>query len=126
MKMTEQTAGRPAESVLIVEDNAELLEMLSLFLERWGFDVLSAGSGEEGLRLARGRKPALAFIDLNLPDMAGEAVARRIRAVSSPRLVAMSAQSELFEDLPPGLFDETLAKPFSLRSLRSKVAPFCS
>ena len=69
-------------TVMVVEDECKLRELVRSYLERAGLAVLSAGSGAEALSLARRSQIDLVVLDLGLPDIAGEEVARELRASS--------------------------------------------
>ena len=69
-----------AATVLLVEDERKLRELVRSYLERAGFTVLSTGSGAEAITLAASAAPDLVVLDLGLPDVPGETVAREIRA----------------------------------------------
>ena len=73
-----------AATVLLVEDERKLRDLVRSYLERAGFTVLSTGSGAEALTLAASGSPDLVVLDLGLPDIPGEAVARELRATVSP------------------------------------------
>jgi signal transduction histidine kinase/CheY-like chemotaxis protein len=97
-----ERAPRPAEPrpartqrVLVIEDNLDIRESLSLVLGLWGHEVLLAESGHEGLAMAFQEKPDVALIDIGLPGMDGYEVAAQIRARTSKsqgkiKLVAMT------------------------------------
>jgi DNA-binding response OmpR family regulator len=68
-------------TVLLVEDERKLRELVRSYLERAGYMVLSTGSGAEAISLASSAAPDLVVLDLGLPDVPGEAVAREIRAL---------------------------------------------
>src|SRR6185312_17100576 len=69
-----------AATVLLVEDERKLRDLVRSYLERAGFTVLSTGSGAEALTLAASGSPDLVILDLGLPDIPGETVARELRA----------------------------------------------
>ena len=69
-----------AATVLLVEDERKLRELVRSYLERAGFTVLSAGSGAEAISLAATASPDLVVLDPGLPDVPGEGVARELRA----------------------------------------------
>ncbi|MGH9009630.1 MAG: response regulator [Acidimicrobiia bacterium] len=62
-----------AATVLVVEDEVKIRELLRAYLEREGFEVVSTGSGAEAIGLAQLARPDLVLLDLRLPDVAGEA-----------------------------------------------------
>jgi DNA-binding response OmpR family regulator len=114
--------GRVA-TVLVVEDERKLRELLRSYLERDGLAVLSAGTGAEGLRLAAEAKPDLVILDLGLPDIGGEAVAAELRERSDVPIVMLTARAEE-SDRIRGLqlgADDYVTKPFSPRELLLRV-----
>jgi two-component system KDP operon response regulator KdpE len=107
---------------LIVEDDETLRDALVGVLRLWGFDAVGAGSGSDALGLAaNGGRPDVAILDLGLPDMTGEDVARQLRDGAPMTLVAISGQHERLRSLKAGLFDQTLSKPFPLLALRTCI-----
>src|SRR4051794_22814536 len=68
-----------APKILVVVDNQELLSLLTQLLEDAGYQVLAAGKGKVGLELGRANPPALAIIDILLPDMMGYHLAEQLR-----------------------------------------------
>jgi DNA-binding response OmpR family regulator len=110
-------------TVLVVEDERKLRELVRSYLERAGFTVLSTGSGAEALTLAASAAPDLVVLDLGLPDIAGETVARELRAAGSTPIVMLTAKSAE-EDRIRGLelgADDYVTKPFSPRELVLRV-----
>src|ERR1700761_4537534 len=71
-----------AATVLVVEDERKLRDLVRSYLERAGFIVLSTGSGAEAITMAASAAPDLVVLDLGLPDVPGEAVARALRDTS--------------------------------------------
>ncbi len=74
-----------ASTVLLVEDEPKLRDLVRSYLERAGHAVLSTGSGAEAISLARSASPDLVILDLGLPDVPGEAVTRERRGRPDPR-----------------------------------------
>jgi DNA-binding response OmpR family regulator len=112
-----------AATVLLVEDERKLRELVRSYLERGGFVVLSAGSGAEALSLARSADPDLVVLDLRLPDIPGETVARELRATGTTPILMLTAKSSE-EDRVAGLelgADDYVTKPFSPRELVLRV-----
>ncbi len=110
-------------TVLIVEDERKLRELLRGYLERDGITVLSAGTGAEGLSLASTASPDLMVLDLGLPDIPGETVAREVRSSSRVPIIILTAKAEE-SDRIHGLelgADDYVTKPFSPRELVLRV-----
>ena len=112
-----------AATVLVVEDEQKLRELVRSYLERAGFTVLSTGSGAEALSLADSATPDLVILDLGLPDVAGETVARELRAAGATPILMLTAKVTE-EDRIAGLqlgADDYVTKPFSPRELVLRV-----
>jgi DNA-binding response OmpR family regulator len=110
-------------TVLLVEDERKLRELVRSYLERAGYTVLSTDSGAEAISLATSAGPDLVILDLGLPDVAGETVAREIRAAGSTPILMLTARSSE-EDRIAGLelgADDYVTKPFSPRELVLRV-----
>jgi len=114
-------------TVLVVEDERKLREFIRSYLENAGFTVLSTESGAEALTMAATAAPDLVILDLGLPDVPGETVARELRAASAahagPRILMLTAKSTE-EDRVRGLelgADDYVTKPFSPRELVLRV-----
>jgi len=108
-----------ATTVLLVEDERKLRELVRSYLERGGFTVLSASSGAEALSLAGSAAPDLVVLDLGLPDVPGEAVARELRSRAATPILMLTARASE-EDRIRGLemgADDYVTKPFSPREL---------
>ena len=110
-------------TVLIVEDERKLREVLRGYLERDGLTVLSAGTGADGLALASSASPDLVVLDLGLPDIAGEAVAREIRTISRLPIIMLTAKAEEADRIQGFELgaDDYVTKPFSPRELVLRV-----
>jgi DNA-binding response OmpR family regulator len=112
-----------AATVLLVEDERKLRDLVRSYLERAGFTVLSTGSGAEALTLAESGSPDLVVLDLGLPDIPGETVARELRAAGGVPMLMLTAKSSE-EDRIRGLelgADDYVTKPFSPRELVLRV-----
>jgi DNA-binding response OmpR family regulator len=110
-------------TVLIIEDEPELVKVLRSYLEQAGFTVLSAQRGDSGLSLWEQKKPDLVLLDLNLPGMDGLDVARAIRRSSSTPVIMLTARVEEADQLV-GLelgADDYITKPFSPRLVVARV-----
>ena len=112
--------------ILIVDDEADLVAVLRVGLEIEGFDVIEASDGEEGLRLARDKKPALMLLDLMLPKLDGYKVCRALkfdeRYKSMPILIlsARSGEQDRRLALEMGA-DGFITKPYEMKDLVAKV-----
>jgi DNA-binding response OmpR family regulator len=112
-----------AATVLVVEDERKLRELVRSYLERAGFTVISTGSGAEAITMAVSAAPDLLILDLRLPDVPGETVARELRAAAPVPIVMLTAKSAE-EDRIAGLelgADDYVTKPFSPRELVLRV-----
>jgi DNA-binding response OmpR family regulator len=112
-----------AATVLVVEDERKLRDLVRSYLERAGFTVLSTGSGAEAITMAASAAPDLVVLDLGLPDVAGDTVARELRATGPVPIVMLTARSTE-EDRIAGLelgADDYVTKPFSPRELVLRV-----
>jgi DNA-binding response OmpR family regulator len=110
-------------TVLLVEDERKLRELVRSYLERAGFTVLSTGSGAEAIAWAASAAPDLVVLDLGLPDVSGETVARELRVTGPVPILILTARAAE-EDRIAGLelgADDYLTKPFSPRELVLRV-----
>ncbi len=110
-------------TVLVVEDERKLRDFVRSYLERAGFTVLSTGSGAEAISMAADGAPDLVVLDLGLPDVPGETVARELRTTSAVPILMLTARSTE-EDRIRGLelgADDYVTKPFSPRELVLRV-----
>ena len=114
------------ESLLIIEDDPDIVELVQYNLEREGFRVQAARDGERGLQEASATHPSLILLDLMLPGMEGLEVCRALRRNRSTRripLVILTAKGEE-TDIVLGLemgADDYVTKPFSPRELTARV-----
>ena len=111
--------GLMAGTVLLVEDEQKLRELVRNYLETAGLTVLSTGSGADAISLAGSASPDLIILDLGLPDVPGETVAAELHGVSTTpilMLTAKSAEEDRIHGLELGA-DDYVTKPFSPREL---------
>lgn len=114
------------ETILIVEDNPELLGLLRELLSR-EYHTLTARRGEEAIELARQQRPRVVILDLQLPTMDGIEVGRWIKKelgetrVSILVLTALAAKGDPQAILDSGCCDAYMAKPAALSDIRGKV-----
>lgn len=101
--------------ILVVDDDADARESLGLLLELDGYQVAYARDGAEAIRCEIEFAPAVVLLDLGLPDIGGEDVARRMRERgSSARIIALSGAPA---DAEATLFDASLTKPARVEDL---------
>jgi two-component system alkaline phosphatase synthesis response regulator PhoP len=110
-------------TILVVEDEPSIGRLVRDYLERAGFTVASASTGEEALAQARARRPALVVLDLGLPDRDGLDVTRDLRQVANVPIVMLTArgdESDRIVGLELGA-DDYVVKPFSPKELVARV-----
>ncbi len=114
----------PVQTILVVDDEKNIVRVLKAYLEREGYGVLTAYDGEEALRLARLEAPDLVILDLMLPALSGEEVCRSLRRDGSRvPVIILTAKSRLDEKLY-GLAigaDDYIVKPFSPQEVVARV-----
>lgn len=111
------------EKILVIDDESSVREVARQYLEREGFIVYLAASGNEGLELAEQKQPSLLVLDLMLPDLSGEDIAKTLRKRSDVPILMLTAKGAE-EDRIAGLelgADDYLVKPFSPRELVARV-----
>ena len=112
-----------SKHVLVVDDEAKIVQVVGDYLRTAGFSVTTAADGDRALRAARARPPDLVVLDLGLPGVDGLEVARELRRSSSVPIVMLTARAEE-SDRVLGLelgADDYLVKPFSPRELVARV-----
>jgi DNA-binding response OmpR family regulator len=110
-------------TVLIIEDEPELVKILRAYLQKAGFEVLTAYRGDTGLSTWEHKHPDLVLLDLNLPGLDGLDVAREIRRKANTPLIMITARVEETDQLI-GLelgADDYITKPYSPRVVVAKV-----
>lgn len=108
---------------VVIEDEADIRQLLSDVLEAAGFTVHAAGSGLDGIELVRTKQPVVTTLDVSMPGIDGFETAKRIRAISSTYIVMLTARSEEIDALQ-GLesgADDYVTKPFRPRELRARI-----
>ena len=108
---------------MIIEDEIEISKILASYLEKAGYQVISAARGDQGLSLWEHSKPDLILLDINMPGMDGLEVAREIRKKSDMPIIMITARVEESDKLI-GLelgADDYVTKPFSPREVVARV-----
>jgi two-component system KDP operon response regulator KdpE len=109
--------------ILVIDDEAQIRRLLEITLSNLGWDVFSAPTGLEGLEAARGSKPDLILLDLNLPDMSGAELLSRLREWSSIPVIIVSvrdAERDIVGLLDAGA-DDYVVKPFYTNELVARI-----
>jgi DNA-binding response OmpR family regulator len=112
-----------AATILLVDDEESVQKLLAYPLEREGYRVIQARSGEEALERFSADHPDLIVLDLMLPRVDGLEVCRRVRAVSAVPIIMLTARDDEVDKVL-GLeigADDYITKPFSIREFRSRV-----
>jgi DNA-binding response OmpR family regulator len=109
--------------ILVVDDDARLLEALTIFLEQHGYQVSAAADGREGLRCFYRLRPDLVVLDIMMPGMDGWELCNRIRELTDAPVIMLTARGQEY-DRVKGLkmgADDYLVKPFSLHELEARI-----
>ena len=112
-----------AKKILIVEDEANIRELLRLYLEREGYVVIEAENGVEGIKLWKSEKPDMLLLDVMMPVMDGWAVCKEIRAESDVPIIMLTAKGET-ADRVSGLemgADDYIVKPLEMPEVIARV-----
>lgn len=112
-----------AKTVLIVEDDRNIADLLRLYLEKEGYTVVIAPDGMRGMEQFRTVHPSLVLLDVMLPGLDGWGVCRAIRAESQTPIIMLTAKSET-EDKVNGLkqgADDYITKPFEMKEVLARI-----
>ena len=116
----------PDKKVLICDDEPYILESVSFIVREEGYQVITAGDGEQALQLLSSERPDLVLLDIMMPGKSGFDVCRELRADESMRrtyvilLTAMGQDRDMEDGYQSGA-DEYMTKPFNPRSLRRRL-----
>jgi two-component system KDP operon response regulator KdpE len=109
--------------ILLIEDDPHIRRFLRASLQTQGYDLLEAGTGQEGLSLAASQVPDIILLDLGLPDLEGIEVIRRLRGWSATPIIILSARGQERDkvaNLDAGA-DDYLTKPFGVGELLARI-----
>jgi len=112
-----------SKTILVVEDESNIRELLRLYLEQEGFAVETAQDGQDGVRTFKRIHPDLVLLDLMMPVMDGTAAMKEIRAVSKTPIIILTAKGETIDKVA-GLelgADDYITKPFEMREVIARV-----
>lgn len=115
------------KTLLVVDDDPEIVAMLSTRLEARGYQVLTASDGKEALAEAKRRRPALIVLDVMMPGKSGWEVARALKqdpVTDSIKVIMLTAIGEQVNEMTSPLYgaDAHFDKPFDFVALESKIA----
>lgn len=114
-------------TIVCIEDEPGVIELIRLILERRGLKVVGAGSGAKGLEVVRQVKPALVLLDLMMPGMDGWEVYRRMKADAMMKtipVIIVTAKAEGIDEVLAkhiAKVDDYIKKPFSLQELLQAI-----
>lgn len=109
--------------ILVVDDDTNICELLRLYLEKEGYDVICAFDGKEALLKLSTENPSLVLLDIMLPKLDGWQVCREIRKTSQVPIIMLTAKSETFDKVL-GLelgADDYISKPFDTKEVMARV-----
>ena len=112
--------------ILLVDDNQDLLQVISRRLQSWGYEALTAESGEEGLRLAQEQQPDLVLLDVMMPKMKGRDVCARLKANPKTQqipvifLTALGLADHVKAGMDVGA-EDYIVKPFQPSELKERI-----
>ncbi|MBY6364380.1 response regulator transcription factor [Rhodococcoides corynebacterioides] len=120
----DRAAGAPEATVLVVDDEPTIVELLAVSLKFQGFAVRTARSGPEAIDVARSLRPDALILDVMMPDMDGFGLLRRLRADGIEAPVLFLTARDAVEDKVTGLTmgaDDYVTKPFSLEEVVARL-----
>lgn len=109
--------------LLIVDDDANICEMVRMYLEKEGYEVKTASDGVEGVNFFKMYEPDLVLLDIMLPRKDGWQVCREIRETSTKPIIMLTAKGDVFDKVL-GLelgADDFMVKPFDLKELSARI-----
>lgn len=111
------------EKVLVIDDDQNIRELVSLYLIKEGYDVITAGDGKEGLDIFQRENPDIIILDIMMPGIDGWEVCRTIKKKHSTPILMLSAKGETFDKVL-GLelgADDYIVKPFDPKELIARI-----
>ncbi len=109
--------------VMIVDDDSNIVELIRLYLEKEGFETVTAANGKIALDLFKEAAPSIVILDIMMPEMDGWQVCREIRRISNIPIIMLTAKGETFDKVL-GLelgADDYMVKPFETKELVARV-----
>ena len=108
---------------MVVDDDPNIRELVRLYLEKEGFEIVTAERGDEAVKLFRASPPNLMLLDVMLPGMDGWQVCREVRKISNIPIIMLTAKDETFDKVL-GLelgADDYIVKPFDMKELVARI-----
>lgn len=121
--MEEEIMEKEAKTILVVDDEPAIRDLLKYNLEREGYQIIEASDGIEGVNIALEKKPDIILLDIMLPKLDGLSVCKRIKNSLNIPIIMLTAKSEEIDTIV-GLelgADDYITKPFSVRELAARV-----
>lgn len=118
-----QLNSAESRKAVVIEDDADIRQLLAIVLEQAGFTPILAANGLDGIEAVREHNPVVTTLDVSMPGIDGFETARRIRALSSTYLIMLTARADEIDTLQ-GLeagADDYVTKPFRPRELRARI-----
>lgn len=109
--------------IMVVDDDKNICELLRLYLEKEGYEVIIAGNGKQALELFKDTSPDLTLLDVMMPELDGWQVCREIRKQSDSPIIMLTAKGEVFDKIL-GLelgADDYVVKPFDAKEVMARV-----
>ena len=113
----------PMLKILLVDDDPNIRQLVNLYLQKEGFEVMMADRGDEALKMFKASPPNLILLDIMLPGMDGWQVCREVRKISNIPIIMLTAEDETFDKVL-GLelgADDYVAKPFDMKELVARI-----
>jgi DNA-binding response OmpR family regulator len=120
---TNEGARGMSDKILVIDDEDTTVQLISILLERRGFEVIKAYSAEDGLRKAYRHQPDLVLLDIMMPDMDGWEVCKRLREMSDVPIIFLTARGDV-RDMVKGLemgADDYMPKPYDNDELIARI-----
>lgn len=112
------------DTILVIDDDPMVLELVGYNLRGHGYQIVTAGDGQEGIRAFHTNQPQLVILDIAMPRLNGYEVCQRIREVANTPIIILTAQGRHEEDVIKGLdlgADDYVIKPFKVGELLARV-----
>ena len=109
--------------ILVVDDEKNICELLRLYLEKDGFDVMMAHTGRDAIDMTRSSSPSLVLLDIMMPDIDGWEACRQIREFSQVPIIMLTAKGDVFDKVM-GLelgADDYIVKPFETKEVVARI-----